>query len=69
MGFFSLYPLPIQQSLLRDTVVLLFELIWLSGWTGIWLVVVTLEGGGFEESLQAVTENRFQLAASTPTRM
>lgn len=50
MGFISLYPLPIQQSLLTDTVVLLFELVWLSGWTGIWLVVVTLEGRGFGES-------------------
>lgn len=69
VGFISLYPLPIQQSLLTDTVVLLFELVWLSGWTGIWLVVVTLEGRGFGESLQAVTENRFQLAASTPARM
>lgn len=64
VGFISLYPLPIQQSLLTDT-----ELVWLSGWTGIWLVATTLEEGGFEESLQAVTENRFQLAASTPTRM
>lgn len=67
VGIIPLYPLPIQQSFLTDTVVLLFELVWLSRWTGIWLVVVTSEGGGLEESLQA--ENRFQLAAGTPTGM
>lgn len=51
VGFISLYPLCIQQSLLTDTVVLLFELVWLSGWMGILLAVVTLEGGGFGEFL------------------
>lgn len=33
--FISLYPLRIQQSLLTGSAVLLFEPVWLSGWTGI----------------------------------